>query len=150
VLGNVLDIPGFDFNSSEEIRDAIVAPGASFVDGLNNAIDGVAISLVAASSDLQRIADVPIYFADALVRRGTALQQSSDAALPTARMCAATLAQTGIADGSQVRVKQGAGEALLTAKSDETVPPGCVRVAAAHASTASLGDMFGPINVERA
>jgi len=150
VLGNVLDIPAFDFNSSEEIRDAIVAPGASFVDGLNNLIDGVAISLTAASSGLQRIADVPIYFADALVRRGTALQQSSDAAPPTARMCAATLAQTGIDDGSQVRVKQGQGEALLTAKSDETVPAGCVRVAAAHASTASLGDMFGTINVERA
>jgi len=150
VLGNVLDIPAFDFNSSEEIRDAIVAPGASFVDGLNNLIDGVTISLTAASSGLQRIADVPIYFADALVRRGTALQQSSDAAPPTARMCAATLAQTGIDDGSQVRVKQGQGEALLTAKSDETVPAGCVRVAAAHASTASLGDMFGTINVERA
>ena len=150
VLGNVLDIPAFDFNSSEEIRDAIVAPGASFVDGLNNLIDGVTISLTAASSGLQRIADVPIYFADALVRRGTALQQSSDAAPPTARMCAATLAQTGIDDGSQVRVKQVQGEALLTAKSDETVPAGCVRVAAAHASTASLGDMFGTINVERA
>jgi len=150
VLGNVLDIPGFDFNSSEEIRDAVVAPGASFVDGLNNAIDGVAISLATAGTGLQRIADVPIYFADALVRRGTALQQSSDAALPAARMCAATLAQTGIADGSQVRVKQGGGEALLTARSDETVPAGCIRVAAAHASTASLGDMFGTINVERA
>ena len=150
VLGNVLDIPGFDFNSSEEIRDAIVAPGTLFVDGLNNAIDGVAISLAAVSSGLQRIADVPIYFADALVRRGTALQQSSDAALPSARMCAATLAQTGIADGSKVRVKQGEGEALLMARSDETVPVGCIRVAAAHASTASLGDMFGTINVERA
>ena len=33
---------------------------------------------------------------------------------------------------------------------DETVPAGCVRVAAAHASTAALGDMFGTINVERA
>ena len=35
-------------------------------------------------------------------------------------------------------------------KADETVPAACVRVAAAHVSTAALGDMFGAINVERA
>jgi NADH-quinone oxidoreductase subunit G len=65
-------------------------------------------------------------------------------------MNAATLAQAGVADAAQVRVRQGQGEALLFAKADETVPAGCVRVAAAHASTAMLGDMFGSITVERA
>lgn len=65
-------------------------------------------------------------------------------------MNAATLAQAGLADGVQVRVKQGLGDASLLAKADETVPAGCVRVAAAHASTAALGDMFGSITVERA
>ena len=33
---------------------------------------------------------------------------------------------------------------------DASVPVGCVRVAAGHASTAALGAMFGPISVERA
>jgi NADH-quinone oxidoreductase subunit G len=46
--------------------------------------------------------------------------------------------------------RQGSGEVVLTAKADETVPAGCVRVAAAHVSTAALGEMFGAINVERA
>jgi len=150
VLGNVLDIPDFGYDSSEQVRDAILAPGTAFVGGLDNALSDVEISLTASGAGLQRIADVPIYFADALVRRAESLQQSSDAAAPTARMSAATLAQTGISDGSLVRVKQGTGEALLNAKVDESVPPGCIRVSAAHASTASLGDMFGPINVERA
>jgi NADH-quinone oxidoreductase subunit G len=31
---------------------------------------------------------------------------------------------------------------------DASVPDGCVRVAAAHASTSMLGPMFGPIAVE--
>ena len=65
-------------------------------------------------------------------------------------MNAETLKQVGVADGTQVRVKQGAGEALLLARTDATVPAGCVRVAAAHASTSGLGDMFGSITVERA
>ncbi|WP_301102855.1 NADH-quinone oxidoreductase subunit NuoG [Propionivibrio sp.] len=150
VLGNVLAIDGFDYDSSEQVRDEILAPDSLFVDGLDNGINGLSFSLGAVTAGLQRIAEVPIYFADPLVRHSDALQQTRDAAAPTARMCAATLAQTGITDGAQVRVRQGQAEALLTARADESVPPACVRVAAAHASTATLGDMFGAINVERA
>ena len=150
VLGNVLDIPGFAYDSSEQVRDEIIPSGMSFAAGLDNAINGIALTPVAGTGGLQRIADVPIFFADSLVRRGAALQLTRDAAVPVARMCAATLAQAGIADGSPVRVKQGQGEALLTACLDESVPAACVRLAAAHVSTAALGDMFGTIIVERA
>ncbi|MBS1228685.1 MAG: NADH-quinone oxidoreductase, chain [Proteobacteria bacterium] len=150
VLGNVLGLAGFDYESSEQVRDEIVAPDSEFVGGLSNAIDGVAFSLSAAAGGLQRIAEVPIYFADPLVRRSEALQKTRDAQAPSARLNASTLAQLGIAEGSQVRVRQGQGEALLTARADESVPMGCVRVAAAHATTAALADMFGTINVERA
>ena len=89
-------------------------------------------------------------WADALVRRSAALQQTRDAAPPAARMSATTLAQLGLASGTPVRVRQGQGEALLEAIADMSVPLGCVRVAAAHAATAGLADMFGAINVERA
>ena len=150
VLGNVLDLAGFDHDSSEQVRDEIVKPISGFVTGLDNEIGDQTITLDGVGYGLQRIADVPIYFADPLVRRGEALQQTRDAESPSARMCASTLTQLGVVDGSQVRVKQGQGEALLSAKLDENVPAGCVRVAAGHASTAALGDMFGTINVERA
>jgi NADH-quinone oxidoreductase subunit G len=150
VLGNVLALPGFAYDSSEQVRDEIIPAGSEFVAGLDNGLSGVALSLGAAPGGLQRVADVPIYFADALARRSPALQKTADAVAPTARMNAKTLAQAGVADGAQVRVKQGQGEALLFAKADETVPAACVRVAAAHASTAMLGDMFGSITVERA
>ena len=150
VLGNVLALPGFAYDSSEQVRDEVIPVGSEFVSGLDNGLSGVALSLGVAPGGLQRVADVPIYFADPLARRSPALQKTADAAAPTARMNAATLAQAGVADAMQVRVKQGQGEALLFAKADETVPAGCVRVAAAHASTALLGDMFGSITVERA
>jgi len=150
VLGNVLALPGFDYDSSEQVRDEIVPAGDAFVAGLDNGIGAVSLALHTNANGLQRVADVPIYFADPLARRAAALQKTRDAAAPTARMNAATLAQVGVAGGTQVRIKQGAGEALLMAQGDETVPSGCVRVAAAHASTAGLGDMFGAISVERA
>ena len=93
---------------------------------------------------------MPINFADPLARRAPALQQTADSIAPTARICAQTLALLGVASGQTVRVKQGQGEVVLVAKVDVGVPTGCVRVAAAHASTAMLGAMFGPISVERA
>ncbi|MCB1941595.1 MAG: NADH-quinone oxidoreductase subunit G, partial [Candidatus Accumulibacter sp.] len=150
VLGSLLALPGFEYDSSEQVRDEIVPAAAQFVAGLDNGISGVSWSLATVPSGLQRVADVPIHFADPLVRRAAALQKTHDAAPPTARMNSETLATLGVSDGVSVRVRQGGGAAVLNARADETVPSGCVRVAAAHVSTAALGEMFGAINVERA
>ena len=152
VLGNLLGRDGFACDSSEEIRDEILARDAEFVVGLDNGLVGEPLAFAAKSpaGGLQRIGEVPIHFADPLVRRSAPLQQTRDAAPPSARMNAATLAQQGVAAGDKVRVIQGEGSALLAAVLDETVPAGCVRVAAAHPATAMLGDLFGAINVERA
>ena len=146
----MLNLDGFAYESSEAIRDEVLGKGAEFVAGLDNALNGVAISLPEVENQLQRIADVPINFADPMARRAPALQQTADSVVPAARMNARTLAQIGVAADDRVRVKQGQGEAVLVAKADNSVPVGCVRVAAAHVSTAALGDMFGPISVERA
>ena len=150
VLGNLVGLPGFDYESSEAVRQAILPSATEFVDGLNSGISGLALAPLGAAEGLQRIADVPIHFADPLVRRAAALQTTRDAMAPQARINAATLAKLSLSDGAAVRVRQGEGEALLTAMRDENVPDDCVRVAAAHASTAALGDMFGTINVEHA
>jgi NADH-quinone oxidoreductase subunit G len=108
VLGNVLNLDAFAYNSSEEVRDEVLGKGIEFVSGLSNELNGVTISLPdVASNDLQRIADVPINFADPMSRRAPALQQTADAVAPTARMNEQTLAQVGVAEKAQVRVRQG-------------------------------------------
>ena len=150
VLGNLLSLPDFDYASSEEVRDQMLPAGAEFTDGLDNGLSGFDLALAQSAAGWQRVADVPIYFADPIVRRATALQKTHDAVAPTARMNAESLAEAGVSAGSTVRIRQGNGEALLIAELDEDVPAGCVRVAAAHASTSMLGDMFGTIVMERA
>jgi NADH-quinone oxidoreductase subunit G len=151
VLGNVLNLDGFTYDSSEAVRDEVLGKGAEFVSGLSNELKDVALNIAgSAVSGLQRIADVPINFADPMARRAPALQQTADALAPKARMNEQTLAQFGFSDNDQIRVRQGAGEALLLVKTDNNVPNACVRVSAAHASTAMLGEMFGAISVERA
>jgi NADH-quinone oxidoreductase subunit G len=46
-------------------------------------------------------------------------------------------------------VRQGRGEAVLTAAIDASVPAGVVRIAAAHPSTCGLDGLSGAIMVER-
>jgi NADH-quinone oxidoreductase subunit G len=99
-------------------------------------------------SEKERVADVPIYFADPLVRRAPSLQKTRDARAPLARVNAATLAALKLTDGGAARVRQAGGEAMMKIAVDASVPDGCVRVAAAHATTSMLGPMFGPIGVE--
>jgi NADH-quinone oxidoreductase subunit G len=102
------------------------------------------------AAGVERVADVPIYFADALVRRSPPLQLTADARAPKARMHRSLFETLGLAAGGQVRVKQGRGEAVLTAAVDAAVPPGVVRIAAAHPSTCGLEGLSGPVQVERA
>ena len=47
-----------------------------------------------------------------------------------------------------VRVRNGTGEAILKVVTDDGVPDGCVRIAAAHPSTRMLGPMFGTLVLE--
>jgi NADH-quinone oxidoreductase subunit G len=99
---------------------------------------------------LQRVADVPIYATDGIVRRAESLQQTTDAQAPQANLSATLAEKLGVTDGATVRVTQGKGSVLLRAAVDASLPAQVVRVAAAHASTSALGAMFGAISVEKA
>lgn len=83
VLGNVLTLDGFAYESSEAVRDEVLGKDAEFVANLDNGLNGVAIQLPSAVEGLQRIADVPINFADPMARRSPALQQTADGVAPT-------------------------------------------------------------------
>jgi len=98
---------------------------------------------------LERIADVPIYATDSLVRRATSLQLTADARAPVASLPQAVWEQLGLSPGDKVRVSQGNGHAVLPARCDATLAPTAVRVPAGHADTAGLGAMFGAITVEK-
>jgi NADH-quinone oxidoreductase subunit G len=144
VIGNLLQLDGFDQSDSEAVRAEVLGDETL----LGNAIAGVGIGASAAATGLERVADVPIYFADPLVRRAPSLQKTKDAAAPVARMSSSTLADLKVSSGDRVRVC-GSGRVELTAVADDTVAEGCVRIAAAHVSTVALGPMCGELSVER-
>jgi NADH-quinone oxidoreductase subunit G len=150
VLGNLLGLPGFGHDSAEDVRREALG-GRSIVAMLDNRLLDVRVDAVAPPSAgrIQRIGEVPIYAADAIVRRAGSLQQTRDGAPPVARMNRALFEKLGLREGDVVRVRQGAGAALVAARMDDRLPEGCIRLAAARPETAQLGALFGEIKVER-
>jgi NADH-quinone oxidoreductase subunit G len=150
VLGNLLGLAGFDQDTSEAVRDACVR-AEDLPARLDNRIEGVAYRPApAAAGALERVADVPIHFADPIARRAAPLQATHDARPPRAAMRGELLDRLGVRPGDRVRVRLGEAEAVLEAARDDRLPAACVRVPAAHAATSGLGPMFGNLTVERA
>jgi len=154
VLGNTLGLSGFDFDSSKQVKDEIFGgeePSIAVRNRLNNKLGEPGDIDVKIKTDaLQRVGEVPQYQSDCLVRRSPPLQKTKYTAKAVAGMHSEQLARLGLQDGEQVLVKQGAGSATLTAKMDNRVPLGCVRVATANPLTSALGDLMGEIEVARA
>jgi NADH-quinone oxidoreductase subunit G len=146
VLGNLMDLQGFDDETSESVRDTVMVGG---LDGrLSNEIR-LAPAAPAPAAGLERVAELPIYRTDALVRRSQPLQEHINSAPPRAAMNAATLQAQGLAAGDTVRVSTAHGSAELEAVLDDTVADGAVRIAGAFEQTAALGIGSGAIQVER-
>jgi NADH-quinone oxidoreductase subunit G len=146
VLGSLLGRPGFDLDTVEQVRAACLG-GRDLARLLSNQISVEEKPLPEKPQGIQRIADVPIYFADPLVRRAPALQKTRDARKPRAWMNLRLAAKLGVAAGQPVLVN---GSANLTAALDDGLPDECVRIAAAHPATAGVGPMFGALTLARA
>jgi NADH-quinone oxidoreductase subunit G len=150
VLGNLLGLPGFDYNSADEVKHEALGQG-EIGTRLGSRLSTPALTAPGepAVHGLQRIAEVPLYSSDPLVRRSLPLQKTHDAEAGIAWVNASTSAQLNLAPGDFLRVSGDAGEATLPVAVDERLPDGCVRVAAARPETAKLGAMSGALKAER-
>jgi NADH-quinone oxidoreductase subunit G len=159
VLGNLLGLGGFEHDSPEAVRAEALSPDvAGHLDNaLAEAVPAQAAPAAvapAAPGGLERLADVPLYASDPVVRRAESLQKTRDARPARARANGATIARLGLAAGDAVRVRQSAGgvvgEAALELERDDALADGVVRVAAAQPGTAGLVCAFGAISIEKA
>jgi NADH-quinone oxidoreductase subunit G len=148
VLGNLLGLPGFDQETADDVRQQALGDLATLASRLDNSIS-VAWTDGPAPAGLQRVADVPVYATDSMVRRATSLQLAADARAPMVGLPSALWRQLGLQAGARVLVTQGEGAAVLPAREDATLAAGAVRIAAGHPSTAALGAMFGSVTIEK-
>jgi NADH-quinone oxidoreductase subunit G len=152
VLGNLLGVEGFDFDTSEGVRDEALGRGVTDLSGKLNNIAKTTIQAAAYGNAgaLERVTNVPIYFTDAIARRAEPLQRTADANMALVSLPRVLAAELNVVTGDRVRVTQGTGSATLVASVDVRLPANAVRVAAGHPETSMLGAMFGPISVQKA
>jgi len=152
VLGNLLGLEGFEFDSSEQVKQEIFGgekPSKVVWNKLNNNLRHLTeVNVKAGSIALQRIGEVPLYGSDAVVRRAPSLQKTGKSSVGIAAMNSALMARLGLQDGDTVRVKQTGDGVKLPLRRDDRVVDNCVRVPVC-AETALLGDLYGEITVEK-
>ena len=148
VIGNELDLDGFDYTSSEEVLARACINSDSIVGKLNNQVQNVAATGLQAASALVRVGGVGIYQTDSVVRRSAPLQATVHAAIPVASVHPKTLAALQLTDAAQVVVKSGAASVLVTVVADETVAENVVSLPL-HPQNKVLGAMNNAIELGR-
>jgi NADH-quinone oxidoreductase subunit G len=146
MLGNLMGLPGFEHSDIEEVRQEMHQPAAAaaapaFVPPPEDP------AMTPASGQLMRLAEVPMYTVDPIVRRAPALQKTADNPKPSARLNAAQAGKLGFQGGESVQVVMAQGVARLDLVLDERVPDGCVLVPAGYPETAMLG-AHGPATLK--
>jgi NADH-quinone oxidoreductase subunit G len=148
VLGNMLGVPGFEFESAEQVRaEWLAGLGGELKSKLNNGLSSLTLATPSSASGLVRVGEVPMYQADALCRRAPSLQATADARAPRASAHSSVLAAAGVQSGQEVSLKQEGAAIRIAIDADDSLPLGVVRLAAAHPATVALGGMFNSIEL---
>lgn len=153
VLGNMLDVEGFDYISSSDVKNEIeeLCSKAPTVDNTFE-ITGEYQNMKAASKDkLYRIGMVGEFCNDSLVRRATALQKSNTEQ-NAVQINAKTAENAGLDslpdnETSMVNVKQGEVVVTMPLQINEHVPDNCAVLASGTEASRQLGSAFGEIEI---
>ncbi len=146
VLGNLLEQPGFEYVSAEQVRDELLALCAALPPD-SRRLAWQAPQRPVAPTGLMRCADLPPYAVDAITRRAGALQQTQAARVVPLSINSAQAQQLGLAAGASVAVAQGSAQAHLPVAIDEGVPDGCVWIPTGIAAAADLGPAYGAVTL---
>ena len=145
VLGNLLELEGFEYDSSEQIlHDALDTQ--RLPEKLNNRSSWQGEAAPAAAGMI-RTGGVGIYHTDAIVRRAEALQQTSHAQVPAAHVHPDMLAALGLADGATAEAVQNGSRVRVTVTADNTLPLNVVHLPQ-HPANAALGGLMNAIELE--
>ena len=146
VLGNLSGVAGFDYVSSEEIRAEAENTCAQVQP--DNTLDSGKPLVPFKSEGLHRVAEVPIYAADSLVRRARSLQLSPLAQPVEVRLHPDVARDLGVAEREQVQVRQNGAAIDLPLVLDESVPKGCAWIPAGLYASVALGPAVGPVAIQ--
>ncbi len=141
VIGNLFNLNGFDYLSSEDVLAETKQNCADKAVTLQTWQMPTQLASTNGSG-WQCINETPIYAVDMLVRRAAALQQTRDALITEGlHINPAMAAKSGLVAGGTVKVSslvQGAAKTTLPVVLDERVPDECVLIYAGHCQNTAV------------
>ena len=157
VLGNKLNVAGFDYVSSTDVRDELKAI-CDEMPVVNNdfEVSGIYTRPDKVSEEkLQRIGEIGKYSGDSLVRRATSLQKSApeqDAIHLGSQEIERLGLQTVVEESIHgvpvtVNVKQGDEVVTIPLLVNDNIPDGCALLASGTQTSSLLGSAFGEIEI---
>jgi NADH-quinone oxidoreductase subunit G len=148
-LGAQLGLPGFDFTDFAEVH-TLVAPQLAKTPVSRRAETLPARKAGVAVSGLARIATVPIYRADAVLRRAAGLQAHPLNGKAAVGLHPEDALALGLGDGAEARVAGGGAEAVLPVVVTRAVPRGGAWIEATWPETRALPPTGAMLTVTRA
>jgi len=136
-LGGSLQLAGFEFDDLAGLRDGISERASTPGNGLAKRAE---------VTGLTRLATLPIYRSDAVLRRVTALQAHPLNRAPAVRLNADEAQRLGLTEGAQVRL----AESTLPLVIDKAVPDGTAWIEAGQDITAALPPYGAAITLSKA
>lgn len=157
VLGNFLDLPGFDYVTLAQVSADARPDSTPLSTEISARMSPWEIPAPApreappagGNGGVRRLLDLPMYRGDQIVRNAPALQSTADNPPPSARMNQAMIDNLGLAASERVVVRNGEGSVHLPLQADERIPLDCVYVPAGYAQTIPLGG-HGRVTLEKA
>ena len=147
VLGNLLNLNGFAYVSSEEVLAEELARIGD-VEMNNFVACDQEIKLPVTVEGLTRIGSVLTYHEDVVVRRAKALQKTRDASEAQARIHPSLANRLGLIDAKKILVSQNGDGVSMSFSLDEGIPDHCVWVPLASTDSTLLGPLFSSVQVE--
>ncbi len=148
-LGSLLELDGFEFNSSEEILNTFIHLDTEDVKSRLNNFSGILPTFSFIQSDgLERLTDTS--FIDPIVRRAFSLMKSRKETVNCIYISLEVAKKLGITSQETVYVQQGENSVQLNVKLDKSLPDNVVRINAGYIETAKLGALFGAVQVRGA
>ncbi|MFW5450302.1 MAG: NADH-quinone oxidoreductase subunit NuoG [Methylophagaceae bacterium] len=147
VLGNLAQLTGFDYVSSQDVRDEIQ-------DNINE-MPAVKSSIyipkrLELNSQLMAISEVPMYQSDAIVRRSSALQQTPENQQAiVARMNAKEADKHNVSEAERITINQGHSTVNMPFEIDNSIADDCIYLATGIEQTATLGAAFSNVKVAK-
>ena len=141
VLGNRLNQPGFEYVSSEEVRDELDWRNVSTEPSGAHRFNPSAPALERDEIDLERILGVPPYRLDPYTRRAPALQATADNPPAAAYLHPRQASRLDLAPGHRIRIHAGEAAGELPVVVDAGIPDKCVYLPGGYPETEFAGSV---------